>query len=384
MTVVDMHMHLLTQSWVDQIKKYGPPDFSVGQRSDGTDCLIEGGTMTMTLERKKFDFDLHVKAMDEHRIDVGVLSLTSPNVFWGAPEVSAETARLANDGMRAAETAHPGRFRWMAAIPWQHPELALAELDRALQAGAVGVVALANVRGKHLTDPLFAPVWAEIDRRALPVFVHPSNPPGHEALQLGTGLTRAILPTVGFTFDTTLAFARLVFDGFFDRYPGVKLIAAHGGGALPYLAGRIELFYGSLPEREQVLAHKPGEYLERIYYDAILYKSEVVPRVRQHGRGGPGAVRHRLSAPDRHPGNPGERPRAGRPRDGGRARRQRGEAVQAVGSRPAPGVDFRRGRQARVGIEPCRYSAISCGRSAPCRRTSAGHGPTSWACCRSG
>ncbi len=274
MTVVDMHMHLLTPDWVEQIKKYGPPDYGIGRRSDGVECLIEGGTMTMTLETKKFDFDLHVKEMDKQGIDVGVLSLTSPNVFWGTPEVSAETARLANEGLRAAQTAHPGRFRWMASIPWQHPELAVAELDRALKAGAVGVVALANVRGKHLTDPLFAPVWAEIDRRALPVFVHPSNPPGYEALALGTGLTRVILPTIGFTFDTSLAFARLVLDGFFDRYPNVRLIAAHGGGALPYLSGRIELFYGALPEREKVLAHKPGEYLERIYYDAILYKSE--------------------------------------------------------------------------------------------------------------
>lgn len=274
MPVIDMHTHLLTQSWVDQIRKFGAPSYGVGKRSDGVEALIEDGTMTMTLERKKFDVKMHVKSMDASGIDVGVLSLTSPNVFWGNAEVSAEAARMSNDGMREAVTAYPDRFRWLASIPWQHPDLAIKELARACANGAVGVVALANVRGKHLNDPVFTPVWAEIDRRALPVFVHPSNPPGSDALQLGTGVLRLILPTVGFTFDTTLAMTRLILDGFFDRYPNLTIIATHGGGALPFLSGRIDMFYNLLPEGEKKLNARPSEYLQRIYYDAILYKSE--------------------------------------------------------------------------------------------------------------
>ena len=274
MTVVDMHCHLLTQSWVEQIKKFGKPEFDIARRVDGVDCLVEAGTMTMTLEPKKFDYPGHVKAMDKAGIDISVLSLTSPNVFWGDAKVSAETARLTNDAMREAEAAYPNRLRWLASIPWEHPALALAELKRACDAGAVGVVVLANIRGKPLTDPDFAAIWAEIDRRALAVFCHPTNPPGAEALDMKGGILRLLLPTVGFLFDTTFAVARMVLDGFFDRYPNLKFISAHGGGTLPYLSSRIDLFYGFLPEAEKKLAAKPGDYLHRIWYDAIVYQPD--------------------------------------------------------------------------------------------------------------
>ena len=274
MTVVDMHCHLLTQDWVEQIKKYGSPEFGVAKRVDGMDCLVEGGTMTMTLEQKKFDYAGHVKAMDQAGIDVSVLSLTSPNVLWGDAKVSAETARLSNDGMASAQKEFPNRLRWVCSIPWEHPELAKAELARACTLGAVGVVVLANIRGKPLTDPAFAPVWEEVDRRGLAVFCHPSNPPGAAAMEMKGGIKRLLLPTVGFTFDTTLAVARMIFDGFFDRYPNLKFISSHAGGTLPYLASRIDLFYGFLPESEKTLKAKPTDYLRHIYYDAIVYHPE--------------------------------------------------------------------------------------------------------------
>ena len=271
MTVVDMHCHLLTESWVEQIKKHGKPEYGVARRVDGVECLVEHGTMSMTLEKKKFDYAGHVKAMDAAGIDVSVLSLTSPNVLWGGEKVSAETARLTNDGMAQAQSEFPNRLRWMASLPWQYPEAALAELDRACAAGATGVVVLANIDGKPLTDPSFASIWAEIDRRKLAVFCHPTIPPGAEALDMKGGILRLLLPTVGFLFDTTLAVARMVFDGFFDRYPNLSFISAHGGGTLPYIASRIDLFYGFLPEAEKKLSAKPSEYLRRIYYDAIVY-----------------------------------------------------------------------------------------------------------------
>jgi aminocarboxymuconate-semialdehyde decarboxylase len=276
MTVVDMHCHLLTQGWVDQIKKHGAPEFGVAKRVDGVDCLVESGTMTMTLEKKKFDYAGHVRAMDESGIDVSVLSLTSPNVMWGDAKVSAETAKLLNDGFAKAQSEFPGRLRWLASIPWEHPALALGELKRAGDAGAVGVVVLANIRGKPLTHPDFAAIWAEIDRRKLAVFCHPSNPPGAEAMEMKGGIQRLLLPTVGFLFDTTLAVARMIFDGFFDRYPNLKFIAAHGGGTLPFIASRIDLFYSFLPPAEKKLGAKPGEYLRHIYYDAIVYHAEAL------------------------------------------------------------------------------------------------------------
>src|SRR5258708_29042852 len=110
------------------------------------------------------------------RVDIAILSLTCPNVYWGGAEVSHEAARIVNDDMARAEKAYPGRIRWMASLPWQYPELAVAELRRACDRGAVGVMVLANIDGRSLTDPLFAPLWQESDRRALPGLVPPPAP----------------------------------------------------------------------------------------------------------------------------------------------------------------------------------------------------------------
>jgi aminocarboxymuconate-semialdehyde decarboxylase len=142
------------------------------------------------------------------------------------------------------------------------------ELARSCDKGAVGVMVLANVAGRSLTDPLFAPIWAEIDRRALPVLVHPTDPPGVDMMDM----TKFDLSwSVGFMFDTTLAITRMIFEGFFDLYPNLKIIASHGGGTLPYLIGRFEKGDEvEIPQRRQ-MKRKPSDYLRHIYYDSITY-----------------------------------------------------------------------------------------------------------------
>src|SRR4029077_8715574 len=107
-----------------------------------------------------------------------IVSLTCPNVYWGGRDVSLKAAQVVNDDMAGAPGAHPRRIRGLCSLPCEYPDAAVSELSRACDRGAVGVMVLANIAGRTLTDPLFAPVWAEIDRRALPVLVHPTAPPG--------------------------------------------------------------------------------------------------------------------------------------------------------------------------------------------------------------
>ena len=128
---------------------------------------------------------------------------------------------------------------------------------------------LANIMGKHLIDSLFEPIWAELDRLALPVLVHPTAPFGAKDAEFG--IERILMPGAGFMFDTTLAVARMVVDGFFDRYPNVKIIASHGGGYLPYVAGRIDMFFAAETLVDMKIKEKPSNYLQRIYYDSIVY-----------------------------------------------------------------------------------------------------------------
>jgi predicted TIM-barrel fold metal-dependent hydrolase len=206
--------------------------------------------------------------MDEAGIDVSIVSLTCPNVYWGGEAASTEAARESNATMAEAQRAQPDRIRWLASLPWEYPGRAAEELTRSCDEGAVGVMVIANVAGRSLTEPAFEPIWAEIDRRALPVLVHPGEPPGTDLMDMRL---YDLSWSVGFMFDTTLAITRMIFDGFLDRFPNLKLIAAHGGGALPYLVGRFEKGDEvELPERRRMTA-TPSEYLRRIWYDCLTY-----------------------------------------------------------------------------------------------------------------
>ena len=140
--------------------------------------------------------------MDAAGIDVSIVSLTCPNVYWGGEDVSSEAARESNASMAEAQRVHGDRIRWFASLPWEYPERAVEELARSCDEGAVGVMVIANVAGRSLTEPAFAPIWAEIDRRALPVLVHPGEPPGADLMDMGS---YDLSWSVGFMFDTTLA-----------------------------------------------------------------------------------------------------------------------------------------------------------------------------------
>jgi aminocarboxymuconate-semialdehyde decarboxylase len=268
MTVVDVHTHMLSERWIALLRAHGGR-YTLEEVPGGQRAVHVSGAPFMTLTPGMLDYRLRVRRMDEAGVDLAIISLTCPNVFWGGPEVSLEAARATNDDMAAAQRAWPDRIRWLASLPWQYPELALEELDRAVRLGAVGVMVLGNLAGAPPTDPAFEPVWAEIDRRALPVLLHPTAPPGVEQLDL---TDYNLVASVGFPMDTTVAVARMVMDGFFDRFPDLKLIAGHGGGALPYLAGRLDQWYRGFEACRRRIGRLPSSYLRHLYYDAVVYE----------------------------------------------------------------------------------------------------------------
>jgi aminocarboxymuconate-semialdehyde decarboxylase len=267
MPVIDVHTHAFTYPWLELLKaKAGI--YNLKTRPDGQPEIFRGDTPVVIPQKGHFDWKLRIQHMDQAGIDVSVVSLTCPNVYWGGEEVSVQAAREANDDFANAQREHPDRIRWFASLPWEYPQRAVEELERCCAKGAAGVMVLANVAGRSLTDPLFAPIWQAIDARALPVLVHPTDPPGVDAMDM----TKFDLSwSVGFMFDTTLAITRMIFEGFFDQYPNLKVIASHGGGALPYLVGRFEKGDEvELPQRRQ-MKRKPTDYLRHIHYDSITY-----------------------------------------------------------------------------------------------------------------
>jgi aminocarboxymuconate-semialdehyde decarboxylase len=238
----------------------------------GQTGIVKDGAPFMTLMPGMFDYAMRIEAMDKAGVDMAIVTLTSPNVFWGSPAQSLAAARLVNDDMAAQQRRYPQRIRFMCSLPWQHAKLAVSELKRACdELGAVGVMQLANVDGVSLTDRRFAPVWKEIDRRGLPVLIHPSAPPGTSELDV---MKYNLIASVGFMFDTSLAVSRMIFDGFFDRHPDVKIIAAHGGGTLPYLAGRLDICFDNMPACREKISERPSRYLKRIYYDSVVFQQD--------------------------------------------------------------------------------------------------------------
>ena len=271
--VIDVHTHCLTEQWFSLLQQHGGPRYTVMQVSGGLRAIHLDGAPFMTPVPAMFDYDLRLKTMDACGVDICVVSLTCPNCYWGTPEVSLQAARIMNDDMAAARTAHPDRLRWFASLPWQHVDLALAELDRAAAAGASGVMVLANIGGAPLTDPAFAAIWAAIDAKALPVLVHPTAPPGVAEMDMARFQLTA---SIGFTFDTSLATARMIYDGFFERYRRLTIIAAHGGGALPYLVSRMDQCFANIPACREKIARRPSEYLPQIHADAVVFAPEVL------------------------------------------------------------------------------------------------------------
>jgi len=271
MKVVDVHTHMLNEGFLKLLRKYGR-HYKVKKVVGGQTGIFKDGAPFMTLMPGMFDYDLRIQAMDAAGVDIAIVTLTSPNVYWGTASQSLLAAKLINDDMAARQKQYPSRIRFMGSLPWQHPKLAITELKRACdELGAVGVMVLANINGLSLTEKAFAPIWREIDKRGLPVLVHPTAPPGTAELDV---MRYNLIASVGFMFDTSLAVARMIFDGFFDRYNKLKLIASHGGGALPYIAGRLDICFDTMPACRERISTRPSSYLKRIYYDSVVFQQE--------------------------------------------------------------------------------------------------------------
>lgn len=268
MPVIDVHTHMYSREWMRLLRQCGAPLYEVRPVANGNECIFRGDAPVAVPTPGHFDYALRIRDMDAAGVDMAIVSLTCPNVYWGGRVVSLEAARQVNDEMAEAQRTYPARIRWFASLPWEYPEDAVSELRRAYAKGAVGVMVLANVAGRKLTADEFTPIWDLIDELALPVLVHPTDPPGVDLLDMRS---QDLTWSVGFIFDTSLAVARMIMSGFLDRYTRLKIIASHGGGALPYLIGRFEKGYDISTLEDRVMKKRPLEYLQQIYYDAITY-----------------------------------------------------------------------------------------------------------------
>jgi predicted TIM-barrel fold metal-dependent hydrolase len=246
---IDVHAHFLPEVYVEALRAAG-----LG--------VLDGGVPT-----PPWSAAAALEMMARQQIGVAMVSLSSPGARFLSPDKRPGLVREVNEAGAALVRAHPDRFGYFASLPLPDVAASLEALTHALdELGADGVILETNADGVYLGDPAFAPLFAELDRRAATVFLHPTSPACYEAVALGRPA-----PLLEFPIDTTRAVVDLIYSRTLQQNPRIKLIVPHGGAALPVLAARIAAFANApfVNPRPQSEA-EVFKALQRLYYDLAL------------------------------------------------------------------------------------------------------------------
>ncbi|WP_106432162.1 amidohydrolase family protein [Streptomyces sp. Tu6071] len=249
--LVDVHAHFVTDRYVAEARAAGVahPDGMPGWPD--------------------WSPESHLDLMRRGDITKSYLSISSPGVHFGDDTAARALARDVNEYGARVRDAHPERFGLFASLPLPDVEGSLAEAAYALDVlGADGVAVESNHHGVYLGDARFAPLWEELNRRGALVFVHPTSPPHADAVDLGRPR-----PMLEFLFDTARTASDLVFHGVLTRTPDIRWVLTHGGGALPLLADRMDLF------RKGVIGGEGPDVVEQL--GALWYDMAGTPFPRQ-------------------------------------------------------------------------------------------------------
>ena len=218
-----------------------------------------------------------VRAMDEQGIDVEALSI---NPYWykADRDVARELIRIQNEKLAEACAANSDRFVAFASVALQHPDLAAEQLEEGVKKyGLRGAAIGGSVNGEELSDPKFHPFWAKAEQLGVLIFIHPQATGVAAEVSGRLKGSGGLDNLIGNPLETTIALTHLIFEGTLDRFPGLKICAAHGGGYLPSYAARSDAICVTFPNRCTVpLRKKPTEYVRQLYYDTIVFTPEAL------------------------------------------------------------------------------------------------------------
>jgi predicted TIM-barrel fold metal-dependent hydrolase len=264
---IDVAAHILPDRYFARLQEL--PQFYMSRRVKGIPAL----------------WDLHTRfrVMDRFPGYRQVLSLAIPPLDrLGPPASTPDLARIANDGLAALVERHPDRFvAAFAGLPLNNPEASLAELERVSgDRRFLGVQIYSNVAKRPLDEPATFEVIEEAVRRRLSIFLHPARAADHADYATEETSRYDLWQIFGWPYETTIAMARLVFTGLFDRHPEAAVISHHLGAMVPYCSGRIAGGYDQFGSRSAedaverlpvALAHPPQWYFTRFYADTALF-----------------------------------------------------------------------------------------------------------------
>jgi predicted TIM-barrel fold metal-dependent hydrolase len=259
---IDVHSHCLFR---ESMALMGDDAASVRPQTKGAEQQFIANAMGTRL-----------KAMDAMAIDMEILSI---NPFWYRKdrETAEQIVRINNEKLAEFCASKPDRFAAFASLSLQYPDLAVQQLETAVKKqGLKGAAIGGSVLGEDFSSARFHPVWAKAEELGAVLFIHPQSTPPLAARFKGNGW---LANTIGNPLDTTIALQHLIFEGTLDKYPGMKIIAAHGGGYLPSYAPRSDHACFVSPQNcnpEIKLKKKPTEYLNQLYFDALVFTPEAL------------------------------------------------------------------------------------------------------------
>ena len=272
---LDLHTHFYTDKYFQSIRDL-PSEFSFAESSTGQTIITYRGARFFGVTPAMTDVTKRLEDLDRVGIDVEVVSLSTPNVFFTSAEHQPDVARMMNDSYANLIAKYPERFKGFASIPLDAPDAALSELHRAIDELKLnGVILLSNIGGQPLTSPEYREFFAEANRMQLCIFLHPMLPANADSFR-----EYVLGPIIGFPFDTSLAVARMCYDGMFADFPNIRWIIGHLGGAVPYLMERMDNGFRDFADCRAKIDKLPSFYLKQLYYDTVSFSPHTLSMVR--------------------------------------------------------------------------------------------------------
>jgi aminocarboxymuconate-semialdehyde decarboxylase len=267
---IDSHAHILPKTWQNLKEKYGYGGFIyLDHHQEGSAKMMrDDGKFFREIQENCWEPKAILKDMDAHRVDMMMLC-TVPVLFnyWAKPEHTADWSNFLNLHIAEVQNTHPDRFISLGTLPMQHVELAVKELEHCHSIGLRGIQIGSHIQDKNLDDPCFFPLWKRAEELNMKIFVHPWDMMGQEKMP------KYFLPwLVGMPGETSLAICSMIFGGVFDKFPKLKVMFAHGGGAFPFTVGRVSHGWHCRPDLCDINKIKdPREYIGKFWVDGITH-----------------------------------------------------------------------------------------------------------------
>jgi aminocarboxymuconate-semialdehyde decarboxylase len=272
MRIVDFHNHFYPPEYVEALKAAGTASaVKVTYDENENPRVHYPGDYNILVPGHR---DIHFRqgVLERHGVDTQVLSFTTPGVHVETAVRAVEWAQMVNDAFARVVRERKGRFTALATLPLNDPAASVVELERAMkELGLPGAMVFSNVNHVSLSDEQYAGLWKKADELGAVIYIHPTDPLGVDAM-----LDYWLMPLVGFLFDTTLAASKLVFSGVVARHPRIRWVLTHMGGAIPYLAERLDRGYRAFADCRRHIDRPPSEYLKQFYYDTVNFNPAAV------------------------------------------------------------------------------------------------------------